>query len=652
MLPWLLLAVGMAFSGHALIPSIGLVGAAFGLAATSGQPQIALINFGAAGLYALVAGSMAEGASRWRGLLVMAGGGFLAAAIAAPQLAAFYEGLQQGYTIHGSGAYASGGTSPLNLTSPFMPMLLGPIMSPWLPRLFPGQLNHEAFPLMLGAALTLALILGILSACLPGTPLSRRARIHLGWIIVILFALLAVVLCGSLGWARLWDLPGISRINLPRYGTPLASLMIALIASMGLRSIGSLPRWTLAVGLAGTLGLLVTLHQLAWPALTAPLSETNAPLRQASILIAEISGWGSLLAVSIILLARGRRAPANAAAGCLILILAELLLCVRLGYDLRSEYWRLAPWAGMGAAGLAWAWQKPRWAAATAGMAALGSVWLAFSAPNFLEKARNPYKESVPQLKFLQEQLGPGSGRGRVLASQWVMTPNTLAAFGVNQMGGLNPLQPILAAQWFSSALTTESVDGTLPVGWHGMIEAPDWPGWSDYAENRLMYNFMGVRLLAETSRRELTALALPDLKLVWDRPDCRIWEDSRVWPRAFLAQGTFVSAPTNTAAQAIALESRAKTNFPELAVTAPLDRLAPLQTTQKELTIAAVSRFEQHATHASIEASSTQAALLVVTDVYYPGWRVWVDGVEQEIWPVQGVMRGVAFPAPPFLRS
>lgn len=647
LLPWLLFSINLAFSGKPSFPSLALIGAAFGLAATSGQPQIAIINFGATAIYGLVCLAMARGSSRWQGPLVVAAGGLIAVAIAAPQLAAFHESLQHSYTLHASpGVYFTGGTTRLNLVTPFMPMLLGPIMSPWLPNLYPGQLNAEGFPLLLGPSLTLALLLGLLASFSRRTPLSLRSRIHLWCIMLLLFAFLTVVVCGTLKWAYLWAHPGFDRINLPRYGAPLASCSIALIAAVGLRSIGTLPRWILAVGLAGTLALLATLHQLAWPALTAPLSETNAPLRSASILIAEVTSWGTLLAVCVVLLARGRRAPASAATGCLILILAELMFCVRFGFDLRHELWRLVPWGAALVAGLAWAWQKPRWAIAAGGTAVLVLLGLCYSAPNFLEKARNPYKESVPQLRLLQENLGPNSVRGRVLTSQWLMTPNTLAVYGVNQMGGLNPVQPDLAAKWFVTALTTKVVDSALPVAWHGMIEDPRWPSWSDYAENRLIYNFMGVRLLAETSRHELTALALPDLKLVLDHAECRIWEDTRVWPRAFLAQGPFVSTATNAAAQAIALASRTKPGFPHLAITAPPERLVGLQTDQTDLTITAVSRFDQHATHATIEASSPQPALLVVTDVYYPGWRVWVDGVEKEIWPVQGVMRGVFFPA------
>lgn len=646
LLPWMLLAVNKAFIDRSIFPSAALVGVVFGLAVTSGQPQIALLNTGAAATYGFVALCLAPLHQRWRGLVAIAVGALIAVAIAAPQIAAFLEGLQHGYTIHGPGAYFHGGTTKLNLVTPFMPMLLGPIMSPWLGRLFPGQLNHEGFPLILGSGLTLALLWGLVRSVLPAKWLSWRSRILLWWAIGLLVAFLLVVVSGTLGWAYFWAHPWTNRINLPRYGTPVASLMIALIAATGLRAIGqSFSRSTMAVALVGTVALLATLHYMAWPTLTTPLGETNATLRLASILIAEITGWFSLLAFLVVAVARGRVAPGPAAVGCVVIILAEISLNIRFGFDLKSEYWRLATWFGFLFAGGAWAWSRPRWALGSAAVAVILLGWVGVRAPNFLEKARNPYAESVPRLEFLQNHLGPGSIHGRVLTSQWVMTPNTLAAFGVNQMGGLNPLQPILAANWFTSALTTETVDGTLPVGWHGMIEGPNWPGWTDYAENRLIYNFMGVRLLAETSRHELTALGLPDLTLVWDQPDCRIWEDTRAWPRAFLARGSFVSAETNAAAQALALADRFKANFAALAITAPPEAIAPL-TTDDALTITNVDVFEQRHNYARIEAKSETAALLVVTDVFYPGWRARLNGMETEIWPVQGLMRGVLVPA------
>ena len=42
------------------------------------------------------------------------------------------------------------------------------------------------------------------------------------------------------------------------------------------------------------------------------------------------------------------------------------------------------------------------------------------------------------------------------------------------------------------------------------------------------------------------------------------------------------------------------------------------------------------------IEAELAQAGLVVLSDVYFPGWKAYVDGVEQPIYPTNLAMRGV----------
>ncbi|MSU47376.1 MAG: hypothetical protein EXS42_09725 [Lacunisphaera sp.] len=646
LLPWLMLAIDRAFTTGGWAGSISLVGGAFGLAAVTGQPQIALINFGAAAVYGFMLFLTTAGSGRWRGLLLVLLGGICAAAAAAPQLLAFHEGLATGYTIHSQNNYSGGGTSPLNLMIVFMPMLLGPIMSPWLPRLFPAELNHEGYPVLLGAGLTVLLLLGLLRSLLPSPTLAWRQRLPLWWGAVILCACITIVVVNTFGWGNLWSHPAVAKINLPRYSGPLVSFAAALLAAGALRDAHRLPRWAIGLAAGGAVGAVVWLHVQAWPLLTAAAAETNVELRHVSILVAETTGWGTLTCL-LGLLVLSRRNPIGAVCGGLILVLAELAFSVRFGFDARYETWRLVWWGLCVGAALACAGRRYRAAGAMLAVAHLVLLTLAWAAPNFLEKARNPFGESEPRLKFLRDRLGQGSVWGRLLTSQWVMTPNTLATHGINQMAGLNPVQPGLSARWLLKSVANKNVNYTIPVAWHGIYDGGDWPTWQDYRDNRLLYNFMGVRLLAETSQRELSGLNLPDLKLVWDTPEGRIWEDTRVWPRAFLARGSIIAAASNEEAQDSALLSRQREHFPHLAVTTSSSGwLEPYATGDTTLRMEGVARFDQRFTSALVEAVSAAPALLVVTDVWYPGWRAWLDGNEVPIWPVQGLVRGVHFPA------
>ena len=55
------------------------------------------------------------------------------------------------------------------------------------------------------------------------------------------------------------------------------------------------------------------------------------------------------------------------------------------------------------------------------------------------------------------------------------------------------------------------------------------------------------------------------------------------------------------------------------------------------------VARVRRHSpNHVIVEAEPAQPALLVLSEIWYPGWRVTVDGVEQQGYRVDGIVRGV----------
>jgi hypothetical protein len=62
--------------------------------------------------------------------------------------------------------------------------------------------------------------------------------------------------------------------------------------------------------------------------------------------------------------------------------------------------------------------------------------------------------------------------------------------------------------------------------------------------------------------------------------------------------------------------------------------------------TIAEVVRGGSRPEARTYDFTTANAAVLVVTDSWYPGWRAWVDGVESPVFRVNGMFRGVAVPA------
>jgi uncharacterized membrane protein YfhO len=56
----------------------------------------------------------------------------------------------------------------------------------------------------------------------------------------------------------------------------------------------------------------------------------------------------------------------------------------------------------------------------------------------------------------------------------------------------------------------------------------------------------------------------------------------------------------------------------------------------------AKISIKEYHANKVVINAQTENPGVLILSDIYYPGWRAYVDGKESKIYRVNGLLRGV----------
>ncbi|MEK7678555.1 MAG: YfhO family protein, partial [Deltaproteobacteria bacterium] len=126
-----------------------------------------------------------------------------------------------------------------------------------------------------------------------------------------------------------------------------------------------------------------------------------------------------------------------------------------------------------------------------------------------------------------------------------------------------------------------------------------------DIAEKLPYYSFMGVRfiLMPSSFAFKEQALLKAGLKLVYDK-EIRIYENLSSFPRAFVTYPTGAKAGSMSAEKALIKEYGAN--------------------------------------RAVIEAEARKDGLLVFTDVYWPGWKAHVNGVEAEIITVEGIARGV----------
>jgi hypothetical protein len=136
----------------------------------------------------------------------------------------------------------------------------------------------------------------------------------------------------------------------------------------------------------------------------------------------------------------------------------------------------------------------------------------------------------------------------------------------------------------------------------------------------------------------------LPGLRLAYSGPDGRVYRNARALPRTFLvaqqrtvADGdaalTAVTGP-RLDARRIAVTERALPGLPEAA--RPRARRPPA---------GRAHLVAYHAERVVAEAAAQVPSLVVLTDVYYPGWKATVDGRPATIERVDYLLRGVLVP-------
>src|SRR5262249_2569344 len=126
--------------------------------------------------------------------------------------------------------------------------------------------------------------------------------------------------------------------------------------------------------------------------------------------------------------------------------------------------------------------------------------------------------------------------------------------------------------------------------------------------------------------------------RLLYQGPDATIYENTQALPRAYLATAPNV-IPNRTLALALlmspgfdprtAVVLEEPVPDPRAAVDADVPAEAAIRSLEPE--------------RVEISAGTPRPAILVLTDLYWPGWRVTVDGAPQPILRANYLLRGVA---------
>lgn len=225
-----------------------------------------------------------------------------------------------------------------------------------------------------------------------------------------------------------------------------------------------------------------------------------------------------------------------------------------------------------------------------------------------------------------------------------VLFPNYASSAGIEDLRYINSLSPALFHEFRERYLKPEDVyyhslwfTGSGYRGESGIEES--------IIRNLKYYSFLGVKYIILPSEIDINGAA-EAIYPYWDeRPffpiryyddDVSIYGNAYAMPRAFIVDRVRYSASYKEAQAAISTD-----DF-DISNEVVLEKPPPVEIEEGEQGAGKAEIIEYAANRAVIKADAEKNGILVLTDIFYPGWRAYVDGEQAEIYRVNGLVRGV----------
>jgi hypothetical protein len=313
--------------------------------------------------------------------------------------------------------------------------------------------------------------------------------------------------------------------------------------------------------------------------------------------------------------------------------IVELWFFIPRGYDANYLYWKLVPFVAAIIGVFAMARKRRYWAVSAFFCMVITYTWIDIKSPHGLPERYNPFNQP-PYVDFVKND----NDFGRIMALGGTLMPNFSSAFQLQDIRYVNALSlkdyhrhmghlfsfysrhsHKSSSLWFTGMSTTQ-------FNTESKLLAELW--------DNLPYSWLlGVKYILTPDSMNLNFLPL-----VY-QGEVNIYEMPFFIPRAFVAhQFEYASSPEQATDRVRALGR-------ELANRVVLEKMIP-----KRYGDAVIG--SQPDSFCSIEAYGSNRVLvktrlerpgiLVLTDVFYPGWKAYVDGKPTEVFRVDGLVRGV----------
>lgn len=217
-----------------------------------------------------------------------------------------------------------------------------------------------------------------------------------------------------------------------------------------------------------------------------------------------------------------------------------------------------------------------------------------------------------------------------------LLPPNFASIFGIYDLRYIDALSPVEYQHYVNNYLLKQVYDSDTDRLWFINVDQDSHVKNSFsfdeiLAGRNIYYSFLGTKYILVPKDVEL------DYPLIYSN-DIKIYENPYVMPRAFIVHDI---EHANSYKHAQAMMGSLQFN-PRITAIVEDKRISLDKNVQKFENNSLVEIKKYSYNKIIIKTDSLAQGLLVLTDIFYPGWRVYVDGKLSTIYRVNGLVRGV----------